>query len=520
MVENKISNYYDFITESLLELLLESNMYYSSDFKIILKKMKDNPIAKHILANSEKDINLPINYISLTDKDDTIGFTDPKKIKENKWVVVNSGESYTSFDAILKHFGIDNEYSDRLVSDGDKGIIIGEITSEEIKKHSKYWGHDSIILCHFRSDDGKNVVIDKSALVPYIPPTKTQIKVGRFARKLIDVTGIKFKDSDIEKFVNEYKAMYAVVKNDFRNIRIVKGEDIRKWYNCENYVANTGSLGGSCMKGSDCSEYFDIYVENDNVSMVILLDDFDDTKLAGRAILWKLDEPDMFFMDRVYTIADSDIEIFIEYAKMNGWAYKAKQSQYYEGRFIYNNGQEVNSPEFTIYVKEGEYDHYPYMDTLKFYTVNSGRLSNYRKGSDYILECTGGTNNQCQRCNNSGTITCRECGGEGKYECSKCEGSGQLLCNTCHGSDTIDCPICDGIGDNECKTCNGVGEDENGDVCTDCSKGRIKCSECNDGQVKCTDCRNGYEECWRCDGYGKSDCSECDGSGSEPCPDC
>ena len=67
------------------------------------------------------------------------------------------------------------------------------------------------------------------------------------------------------------------------------------------------------MRHKECQGYFDIYTENtDKVSMIILMSEEDPTKICGRAILW-LDDKRRRFMDRIYTIRNSDILLFKEY---------------------------------------------------------------------------------------------------------------------------------------------------------------------------------------------------------------
>ena len=75
---------------------------------------------------------------------------------------------------------------------------------------------------------------------------------------------------------------------------------------------------------------FKIYTENPDVCKMLIL--IEDDKLIGRALVWKLSSikiygkdpvQDSWFMDRQYTIKDSDVEKFRNYAKEKGWIYKS-----------------------------------------------------------------------------------------------------------------------------------------------------------------------------------------------------
>jgi hypothetical protein len=513
--------YTDFILERYLDLILESNMAYSREFKRILRKM-NNPIATFILSKYSHNVDISINYLFTTDQDDTVGFTDPKKVKEDKCEVMDASKVYPSFDVLFNYFAIPkSSYIDRFVNDGDEGVVVAEINSDKIKELYPNWNQTDVTLCHFKRDDGRETVMNKIGLAIATPKSKTQIKIGRFVRKFLEITDYKFNDSDIETFVNQYKAVYAIVKNEFSNIKVVKGDEIKKWYNFENYETQYGTLGGSCMKGEECQKYFDIYTQNDNVSLVILLSDNDSTKICGRALLWKLDNLDIPFLDRVYTNDDSDVNVFLHYAKDKGYLRKKTQISSALGAFVYPDDTEVRNPSLSVTIKPGEYNHYPYLDTLKYYKIETGRLSNIEDNYDYNLEDTGGTNNQCPVCNNTRNMECEECEGSGHLECSLCDGSGTEECDTCDGSGMMFCPKCED-GTYACDVCNGTGEYD-GEKCYNCNgDGRIKCEKCDStSMVKCTDCDGiGKSDCFRCDGEGKIECRECDGSGHVPCSEC
>ena len=95
---------------------------------------------------------------------------------------------------------------------------------------------------------------------------------------------------------------------------MVQGESIAYWYNYKNYLDRSGSLGNSCMSNVD-DEYFDIYMSNSDVCKLLILKSQENpNKIVGRALLWTLTGGEKY-LDRIYTIKDSDIELFKDYAK-------------------------------------------------------------------------------------------------------------------------------------------------------------------------------------------------------------
>jgi len=186
---------------------------------------------------------------------------------------------------------------------------------------------------------------------------------------------IKITAADIEAFANEYVSFIRQNKGE-GEIEEVKSWHIRKWYDSVNYKSRIGKLGNSCMSGEDCQEFFDIYTANTEVVSLLILKR--DNALVGRALLWKLDNGEMF-MDRIYTSFDSDDNIFINYAIKNGYMYRNTSTS---NPKYYKDGKEVPIEKLTIKLYNYDFDYYPYMDTFMFLNMKNGILSNQRVGED------------------------------------------------------------------------------------------------------------------------------------------
>jgi hypothetical protein len=218
------------------------------------------------------------------------------------------------------------------------------------------------------------------------------VRIGAFVGTLLP----KYKGSkDLENFVHQIKA-----KLDESNyeLKIVRGEEIRKWYLVSNYYnSNPGfeeppdegildirsPLMKSCLKQPEKQDFFDIYCDNpEQVGMLIMLNF--DKKLVARAVIWfdcivvenPENPPHGVLMDRIYYTNESDVNIFIDYAKQHGWWYKPTQAK--EIYSFVMNGEITNKQIYTKLKNHGVYAKYPYMDTMCFYTPFSGRLSSYR----------------------------------------------------------------------------------------------------------------------------------------------
>lgn len=194
-------------------------------------------------------------------------------------------------------------------------------------------------------------------------------KPGGFISKIFkDVS-----DKEIENFVNLYKTFSQ--KIDFK-FKIVKGKEIRKYYYEGNHFKDSGSLGNSCMRYYSCQDYFDLYVDNQMISMLLMVsNDNGEDKILARALLWNLD--DVKIMDRIYTIKDD-----VYYHLMSKWAndngYYHKTFQNWQNTLSFTNGQKSCEIQISINLTKWDYSVYPYLDTFKWLNMKTGILSNYK----------------------------------------------------------------------------------------------------------------------------------------------
>lgn len=489
-----IKKYLEFINEGL-EILLESNIAYSDNFKKVLSKI-NSTLSKSLLDLENKDFNTASNYFDmLLTKNDTITFIPDRKAqeilndkKETVRYIGNGGGFLRHVESNAKLFaklGYEpKEKEPYHANPADIGEVIAKVTSDQSGK--------TYAWVKFKRDDeekGEAVYnVDKLAAVDNRQKevwvkNRQEMKVGRAIRALLRSCNIEIKEKEIEGFVNSYKMIIDKLNDRFSYFEVVKGDDIAHWYHYEHYYEGKGTIGNSCMSNVP-SEWFDIYTSNpDQVNLVILKSQMDDTKITGRALLWTLPDGKKF-MDRIYTINDSDVNLFRDYAKENGWYYKFHNSSTDLALAVGPDDKKVDLGTISITLDKKYYDNFPYLDTLKYFTSGSGLLSNRSNNDSYTLEDTeGGYISDCQRCGGSGRIECEECYGGGEVDCDKCGGSGEINCRNCNGSGEVT--------DDEGKT--------------------SECPDCNgDGTVECDDCY----------GSGRVDCPECGGRGEYDCPDC
>jgi hypothetical protein len=507
-----IKKYSDFLNENL-EFIIESNVVYSDNFRKAMAKI-DNPVAKAILGAENNDLTVQANYLDIEfSKNDTITFTPDRKAQEilgdTKEVVRFTG----SGGGWLKHKDSNSKLFEQLgytyeegsepykPNSRDLGEVVAKVTSETSGK-SYAWVKFKDLSGNDAGQGVYNVEKLRSVdekLKKVWSSNRQEVKVGRAMRALLRAAGITtFADRDFEVFVNLYKATIDKMNDKFSYIEVVRGGDIAHWYHAENYFQRSGTLGSSCMAGAPES-WLEVYTANPEVGLVIYKSMDDTDKIIGRALLWKLKDGKEF-LDRIYTVNDSDVQLFRDYAKENGWYYKEHNNSSDSGYAIAPDGSRVRL-DLTVNLTDASMDNFPYLDTLKYFNPRRKTISNEDTGGCYFLEDTGGDY----------VRPCDTCGGSGRMECGDCDGNGDHQCSDCDGDGEVDCGECDGSGKEECSNCSGSGEVD-GESCGDCEgTGQVNCSSCGD---------NGKIECSSCDGDGRVECGECGGRGQVDCYDC
>ena len=327
---------------SFLEFILESTKmkvqyFYSVRFRqflteIVKSKKPGFEVANFILhAEQSNQVEDDITFIDMTDSNDKVSFIQLNRVKR-------------MYDLQKKEIE-------------DEGKVLHTTFEEWVER----------------------VAISEEAL-PW-KNQRTDLYIGRFVNRVSEKGSQKLDPTEIERFVNTYKAKFDSFKSGESRFEEVSGEVIKHWYHQNNYEAVKGQLGNSCMCKLSCQSFFKIYTENPEVcSLLILKSEEDYDKIAGRALVWKLSDG-RTYMDRVYTVRDSDAQLFDEYANKRGWL----------------NEDSMGHRDFIkmiVKLKHWKFEEYPYMDTFKCLNVSEGYLSSdedkWPSPGFWKLEDTGG----------------------------------------------------------------------------------------------------------------------------------
>ena len=350
-----ISRYSSFQEDRLLESAVsESMIYYTKEFKDSLYKLSlKSPIAKALIDVEYSDVKPDMTFIGMSDKEGYFSFTQINK-------AVRAVKKAAEEEIEQKHNLEKGSVSEVIA----KKIMDGSISQSDV-----------------------NFIYDTE---PYSLKSKARSD-AKIAKLVNQIFPGKYSEKEVEEFTNTFKNL----KKQENEFELVKGQDIVKWYNRENYVEESGDLGNSCMRYARCSSYFKIYTENPEEVSLLILKDAEGEKILGRALVWKIRidiEGVEYYMDRIYAIDDATKKMFQDYADEKGWL-KRRTSSY--GDYMdFMLGEEVyDDYRAKVELNRWRFDEYPYMDTFKALIVDSGTLINSEDDSysgRYIMTHTDG----------------------------------------------------------------------------------------------------------------------------------
>lgn len=276
--------------------------------------------------------------------------------------------------------GIREMYHTSVISAGIRNVL----TSAMLYANSQDYAHNIARNYTIRKDGAmtfmpKHNVTELSDDDCWKRDKRNEIKHGRAIRTIFELAGVKNIDKHIEYLTHYVKSQYT-----FNGIiKIHPGRDIWTYYNQDCYQSSQGSLNGSCMKYSECSDMIDILA--DNAEIIVAHSKLHDGLIIGRALLWTT-ACGSKVMDRIYG-NETTIQAFKEFAKENNFIYKAYQTYSSPDEFIIDGKHETRK--FIIKANPYDYEQLPYMDTFKYYNNNQKFLNN--QSGTFTLENTDGS---------------------------------------------------------------------------------------------------------------------------------
>jgi len=315
------------------------------DLKKLLKFSKKKKIKNKIYI---KDINKYFNDDVLVGRYlffKKIFFLKINDISDFHWygININKDNLFINSKTIVHHnFG---------VGDNIKDIINMILFFNNEKKYNYInYGNNIDTISYFPMDK-KYLIDDKENY--WNSKLRVVIKFGKFIKKNIPL----IKEKYVEEIVNLYKS--NMDKFGIEGLKLVKGEDIRYYYNENHYSKGNNSLHKSCMRHVSKQHKLDIYVRNPEVCSLLVKLDFNG-KVMARALVWELEDGSKY-IDRIYFANGYEKKIYENFGiKYNYIMYPARLKMSVKLKWV---GGMNNSK-------------YPYADTFTYLNFNKNTLSN------------------------------------------------------------------------------------------------------------------------------------------------
>lgn len=278
-----------------------------------------------------------------------------KSKKPNKYTKTVDGEFFITTN--LNNF-IDTLSSSIKIQNLIIKLFKGEL---DIEEYNKLYKEFLFKFKHIEETDDGYIIINNG---------KQKIKMGKFLSKIIQILDKSFTNDDIshnvEQIVDQYKSWYKTA-NEFKFV-VLRGTEILKGYSYE-YQYNKGGgspLVNSCMNGKQY--LLKLYTQNEDKLLLLTLQK--GTEIYGRCLIWRLDDPEIIYMDRVYGSENYINNIFEKLARNNRWnhrensAYDKFEIFEYDQKYRGHYSKYSHKLNYKVKLDVSGIKNFPYMDSF------------------------------------------------------------------------------------------------------------------------------------------------------------
>lgn len=360
---------------------LTNKLIISDALHKVLEDSKSVIAEKILKCKSTTDFKIWINYLDIAQDDPTkISYIDKnrfltyhnKYLKRSRLKKIKSISDIKIHDEFVFIYDQDDDYGLPISMNGAIVKVI-EVFTDRVQ--ARFEGTD---ITMFFKINHLHPIKDVRKL--WDPKVRYMSSCGKTITKMFGQQNGK----ELADFCNLFNAYHP--NNRFNidyEIKFVNGDDIRYWYDEDQYDRCTGELGSSCMRYSKCYDWLELYSRNKDLIEMCVVINKDTNKLIARSLIW-----DKMYFDRIYAI-DSKIEQETRKYLLN----LGKLDAYNDDLII------------TLDIPYGSnsFDFFPYCDTFK-YLSNAKISTDSDINYDFVLDNAAGNNDNYITCEISGEL--------------------------------------------------------------------------------------------------------------------
>jgi hypothetical protein len=201
---------------------------------------------------------------------------------------------------------------------------------------------------------------------PYNNSSRQKATISTIVKKLLNATGNleNVDNSDINEFISDYLSLSA---GSGTEVKVLSGSEIVEYFLTSD-VVNAGDgneLSLANLQSKSRKNGLRLYTSNpQSVKLIVVIKN---GKLAARSLLWRIEDTDDMYVDRIYAADNRYRGVIKNYATDNGYLLYGKD----------------DVEDLVVYLlPDRSYSEFPYMDTFHYYQQNTGKLA----ASEYVLD--------------------------------------------------------------------------------------------------------------------------------------
>jgi hypothetical protein len=276
-----------------------------------------------------------------------------------------------------------------------QAMVNHEVSRDKIDYLDLVKENDDVVISYLPAKRAQVIRENEGTENIYNATGRQKARVGKALNKILLY---EVPSDDLKEFVEHVHTLFLQNTYEFK---IVPSREFPKYYLTDNYTyAPNSELGKSCMRYEKCQSWLKIYQDNPNLEMAVVTKR---GKVAARALIWKKvklaqkadvlaghwrdvdnsklisppKQEDIIVLDRIYSANPTAKQIIADWGKNNCDLIHQTPKDAHHFKWAQTGEVNYNLALYQEY-SNYKYEHYPYIDTFRYFDLENNRLVNQR----------------------------------------------------------------------------------------------------------------------------------------------